>query len=497
MKDTEIMKKEEKRKYIFEDTSFEGRPRVKWITDGLLGDIRTFLDGIEYFKIQNKGEPAGKSPRGGGNLSVPILINTALEFVAELYTGKTDYMKFNTDIKFKKDLETDKKVSEDLKREFTIRNFPLPKTHEITKTDKGWEIKDEDTDKTYYFVTKDKKKQNYLFCWDDVPSNNEGFLKFLNDNLKISWAKNEGIEKSDDKTIAVSEGTESLTLSLDEEQNEVTLLADKKCQLFISQKKNGKRNIYEMKAKKLIFHFRDKEDYEATKNAKEFIPRYFPEEYKEIPSLLWDGIRNGLVHTFSPKPFTYKGSFILFQFYVEDQNFPSHIEKVKGYLFGIDTDAKFKDKLNKGDVPEELKDIFKTMNFPIPDTVRKEETYWKLTDGVDTLYALEKEDKEKITVYNYIIQIRINVFELFQVLEKAVKAYLAELEYSDDLQDKFIRAFSSIEDYYRDITKDEGKPKEVKALHLGSDSSNFLLKDLSDHLSVDALKIYSLMIRRS
>jgi len=96
------MNNEEKRKYIFEDTSFEGRPRFNWIIDCLLGDIWAFLDGIEYFIIQSKREPAGKSPRGGGNLSVPILINTALEFVAELYIGKTDYMKFNTDIKFKK-----------------------------------------------------------------------------------------------------------------------------------------------------------------------------------------------------------------------------------------------------------------------------------------------------------------------------------------------------------------------------------------------------------
>jgi len=70
------------------------------------------------------------------------------------------------------------------------------------------------------------------------------------------------------------------------------------------------------------------------------------------------------------------------------------------------------------------------------------------------------------------------------------------------LQDKFIRAFSSIEDYYRDITRDEGKSKEAKALldYLGLKSSVFLLKDLNDRLSVDVLKIYflnSLKIRRS
>ena len=92
-------------RYIFVDTHFENRTCFNWITGCLLGDIRTFLDAIEYSIIRKKGKPAGKLPRGGGNLSVPILVNTALEFVAELYTGKTEYMKFNTDISFKKDLK--------------------------------------------------------------------------------------------------------------------------------------------------------------------------------------------------------------------------------------------------------------------------------------------------------------------------------------------------------------------------------------------------------
>ena len=165
MKDIELMTEEEKRKYIFEGTSFESHTRFNWITDGLLGDIRTFLDGIEYFIIQKKGEPAEKSPRGGGNLSVPILINTALEFVAALYTGKTNYMEFNTDIKFEKDLKDGEKVSEDLKREFKIRNFPLPKETEITEIKAGeeWEIKDDETKKLYYVV---KIKYKPLFSID-------------------------------------------------------------------------------------------------------------------------------------------------------------------------------------------------------------------------------------------------------------------------------------------------------------------------------------------
>lgn len=142
MKDPERMDKEEKRRYIFEDTSFEGRTRFNWITDCLLGDILTFLDGIEY-----KGEPAGKRPRGGGNLSVPILINTALEFVAALYAGKTNYMKFSIDAELKEELdkcsENNGFLSEKLKNVFKSRNFPLPEKLTIKKKGNNrWEITD-------------------------------------------------------------------------------------------------------------------------------------------------------------------------------------------------------------------------------------------------------------------------------------------------------------------------------------------------------------------
>ena len=390
-------------------------------TDCLLGDIRTFLDGIEYFKIQNKGEPAGKSPRGGGNLSVPILINTALEFISDLYAGKTqdDYMKFSLhkEESYVSDLN-DGNIPEDLKKEFEKRRFPLPKNHvvDVIPDKQEWKIKNTtDTESNCYFIN-------------------------LTDN-----------------------------------------------------------------GKKLKIHFFGKEEYQADNIVEPFINAFFPKEYREIPRLLWDGIRNGLVHTFSPKPFEYKGSYIKFQFYVEDQNFPSHIEKVKGYLFNVeDARAKLETDLNKDNVPKELEDKFKTMNLPLPEspTARKgkEEKKWEITNGEATLYALEKEDKEKITVYNYIIRLRINVFELFRVLEKAVEAYRAELENSDDLQDKFIRAWSSIEEYTEKT--DEKQEKEVNELNKCLDQKKhaFLLKNLNDQLSVDSLKIYSLnslKVRRS
>ena len=56
--------------------------------DCLLGDIRTFLDGIEQY-LQNKEK---FTDRGGGNLSIPSLVCTGLEFVSALYVGDTQYL---------------------------------------------------------------------------------------------------------------------------------------------------------------------------------------------------------------------------------------------------------------------------------------------------------------------------------------------------------------------------------------------------------------------
>lgn len=261
MKDPEKMNREEKRRYIFEDASFEGRPRVKWIIDCMLGDIRTFLDGIESY-INNKEKFIGKPPRGGGNLSVPILISTALEFVAALYAGKTRYMK----------------------------------------------------------------------------------------------------------------------------------------------------NI----------------SYNAKNNVKRFIERFFPREYKEIPLLFWKGIRNGLVHTFSPKPFRYKNICIRFQFYVEDKDFPSHIRK-----------------------------------------------------------------------YGDTIVVSINVFELYTILENAIIDYINELKDEEDLQNNFIKAWSSIEEDSYIEGNEYRDDAEALLNYLGSGSCVLLLEELNRILNTDVLRLYTIKIRRS
>ncbi len=240
MKNPAKLSKKDKYNYIFaKDPNYNNEIRFEWINSCLLGDLQTFMDGVENF-IQNKGWFSDNLPRGGGNLSLPIVVGTGLELVSALYVGKTKY-----------------------------------------KNDRG-------PDKYY-----------------------------------------------------------------------------------------------------------------AEKNVKKFIVHFFPSNYTKIPLLLWDGIRNGIVHTFSPKPFEYYQNYIRFQFFVKDRAYPSDVTK-----------------------------------------------------------------------NNDTILIRINVFELCQLFKKAIEGYRAELATDEDLQDKFILAWSSIEEYTRNINKDSDKANEVKALLSGFKASN-------------------------
>lgn len=227
MKNPATMTPIEKDSYIFAKDQSQVFPsaRFAWISDCLLGDIRTFWDGIENY-LHNKSK---LQDRGGGNLSVPVIISTALEFVSALYAGENKY--------------------------------------------------------------------------------------------------------------------------------------------------------------------RDGTPYNATKNVQEFINHFFPDNYKKFPLLLWDGIRNGIVHTFSPKAFEYQGRYVRFQFYVEDRNIKAHVVEV-----------------------------------------------------------------------NNTILIKVNVFELYQITKKAIEKYRVELKTNEELKDKFILAWSSVEEHSRNIDSDNEKTKEAKTL---------------------------------
>ncbi len=73
-------------------------------------------------------------------------------------------------------------------------------------------------------------EDTYLFNLDDISGKGrEQFLQFLENNLKIDWAKTAGIKKSDDgKTITVTNGKNSLEFKFNKDETKLTLKIDGK-----------------------------------------------------------------------------------------------------------------------------------------------------------------------------------------------------------------------------------------------------------------------------
>lgn len=92
--------------------------------------------------------------------------------------------------------------------------------------------------------------------------------------------------------------------------------------------------------------------------------------------------------------------------------------------------------------------------------------------------------------------IRINVFELYDVLKSAIMKYRQELVKNEELRDKFILAWESIENYARDITADKDKSREAKTLfsELNATRNHLVLwegrlnKDINKNLEAKQVK---------
>ena len=88
---------------------------------------------------------------------------------------------------------------------------------------------------------------SYLFSWDDVPGNDSmRILKYMRDNLKIDWAENAEIKKSDNsEAITLTKGENSLIFKLNKEENKVNLeISGGETYEYILKKEKGKLNIY-------------------------------------------------------------------------------------------------------------------------------------------------------------------------------------------------------------------------------------------------------------
>jgi len=90
-------------------------------------------------------------------------------------------------------------------------------------------------------------KEKHLFNWNNVPGvDSEKLLKFLNNNLKIEWAENADIKKSDDgKSITINKDSNSLIIKLIGEKNKTILeINGVGSPEYILKEENGELNTY-------------------------------------------------------------------------------------------------------------------------------------------------------------------------------------------------------------------------------------------------------------
>lgn len=99
------MSEHERMDYIFGDIVGPITNRFGWLQGALLNDIQTLVNTIQL---------APQLVRGGGNLSIPIVVCTGLELASSLYVGMTDYLarsKYNNPSKYNATLNVEKFIN--------------------------------------------------------------------------------------------------------------------------------------------------------------------------------------------------------------------------------------------------------------------------------------------------------------------------------------------------------------------------------------------------
>ena len=93
-------------------------------------------------------------------------------------------------------------------------------------------------------------KDKYLFSWEKVPGiDSVRLIEFLMQNFNIEWIKTAKINKNDDgKTIRITNDTNFISLTLNNEKNNVNIeIDDGRTDKFIVKTENGELNIYKDK----------------------------------------------------------------------------------------------------------------------------------------------------------------------------------------------------------------------------------------------------------
>ncbi|KAF5437061.1 Baseplate J-like protein [Candidatus Methanophagaceae archaeon] len=121
-----------------------------------------------------------------------------------------------------------------------------------------------------------RKLLMYLFCWDEIQGNDDvRLIEFLIKNYDVNWVRITNIKKSDDgKTITISNGKNSLSLRLDNEEKKLKItLSDGRTDEFNVKIEDDKQNIYIL-ARRLEFT----SDAEARSSNRFLIEAAYPDE---------------------------------------------------------------------------------------------------------------------------------------------------------------------------------------------------------------------------
>lgn len=104
-------------------------------------------------------------------------------------------------------------------------------------------------------IANEIKKNEYLFCWEELLGNNSGrLINFLKLNYDVDWVKSAKIANIDnDKTITITDGQNIISLNLNNEKTELDIRFEHdKTDKFIVKTENGKLNIYKNDRKYLL-----------------------------------------------------------------------------------------------------------------------------------------------------------------------------------------------------------------------------------------------------
>jgi hypothetical protein len=74
------------------------------------------------------------------------------------------------------------------------------------------------------------------------------------------------------------------------------------------------------------------QDKSDPNNVEKFIKKFFYEGFEKIPRIIWDGMRNGMMHQFYPKSYQLNANHIKISCYIEDERLATHIYLNNGVL---------------------------------------------------------------------------------------------------------------------------------------------------------------------